>query len=115
MLGTVRFDCSAPISLENLIDLTHADFLHANVVGDEKSESETVETFYDSETVTMVRTCTGKSVAPVMKLFSGLKQTKQTVRQVSRIYLISPCAISYGRFTTGDDVTLFSPNRKNEV
>src|SRR3546814_7938939 len=50
MLGTVRFDCSAPISLENLIDLTHADFLHANVVGDEKSESETVETFYDSET-----------------------------------------------------------------
>src|SRR3546814_15439853 len=41
MLGTVRFDCAAPISLENLIDLTHADFLHADVIGDEKSESET--------------------------------------------------------------------------
>src|SRR3546814_14961413 len=38
MTSTVRFDCSAPISLENLIDLTHADFLHADVVGDERSE-----------------------------------------------------------------------------
>src|SRR3546814_5873910 len=56
LFRSVRFDCAAPISLENLIDLTHADFLHADVIGDEKSESETVETFFDSETITMVRT-----------------------------------------------------------
>jgi hypothetical protein len=92
MTGTVRFDCAAPISLENLIDLTHADFLHANVVGDEKSDSETVEVFHDSETITMVRTCLGKSVAPVI-----------------RIYLRSHAAIAYGRFTPGDDVPLFHP------
>jgi phenylpropionate dioxygenase-like ring-hydroxylating dioxygenase large terminal subunit len=109
MLGTVRFDCSAPISLENLIDLTHADFLHANVVGDEKSESETIETFFTSETVTMVRTCIGKSVAPVMKFFSGIRQPTQHVRQVIHIYLRSHCAIAYGRFTPGDDVPLFHP------
>src|SRR3546814_3965895 len=96
-------------ALTRLIDLTHANFLHANVVGDEKSESETVETYYDSETVTMVRTCTGKSVAPVMKFFSGIKQPTQTVRQVIRIYLRSHCAIAYGRFTPGDDVPLFHP------
>ncbi len=46
MLGTVRFDCCAPLSLENLIDLTHADFLHADVVGDEKMDKETVEVFH---------------------------------------------------------------------
>jgi hypothetical protein len=109
MTGTVRFDCSAPISLENLIDLTHADFLHANVVGDEKSDSETVEVYWDTETVTMVRTCLGKSVAPVMKFFSGIKQPTQTVRQVIRIYLRSHAAIAYGRFTPGDDVPLFHP------
>lgn len=109
MIGTVRFDCSAPISLENLIDLTHADFLHANVIGDEKSESETVETFSDSESITMVRTCTGKSVAPVMKFFSGIKSPTQNVRQVIRIYLRSHAAIAYGRFTPGDDVPLFHP------
>ena len=109
MTATVRFDCSAPISLENLIDLTHADFLHADVVGDERSESETIETFWDSETITMVRTCTGKSVAPVMKFFSGIRQPTQDVRQVIRIYLRSHAAIAYGRFTPGDDVPLFHP------
>jgi phenylpropionate dioxygenase-like ring-hydroxylating dioxygenase large terminal subunit len=109
MLGTVRFDCSAPLSLENLIDLTHADFLHADVVGDEKSESETVETFYTSETVTMVRNCKAKSVAPVMKFFSGIRSPVQDVRQVIHIYLRSHCAIAYGRFTPGDDVPLFHP------
>lgn len=109
MIGTVRFDCSAPISLENLIDLTHADFLHANIVGDEKSESENVEVFWDSETITMVRTCTEKSVAPVMKFFSGIRQSTQHVRQVIRIYLRSHAAIAYGSFTPGDDVPLFHP------
>jgi phenylpropionate dioxygenase-like ring-hydroxylating dioxygenase large terminal subunit len=109
MLGTVRFDCTAPLSLENLIDLTHADFLHADVVGDEKSESETVETSYTSETVTMIRTCTAKSVAPVMKFFSGIRSPVQNVRQVIHIYLRSHCAIAYGRFTPGDDVPLFHP------
>lgn len=109
MTKTVRFDCSAPISLENLIDLTHADFLHADVVGDEKSDSETVETFYDSETITMVRTLVNKSVAPVMKFFSGIRQPTQNVRQVIRIYLRSHCAIAYGRFSPGDDVPLFHP------
>ncbi|WP_454882539.1 oxygenase [Sphingomonas oryzagri] len=109
MTATVRFDCSAPISLENLIDLTHADFLHADVVGDEKSDSETIETFYDSETITMVRTCINKSVAPVMKFFSGIRQPTQNIRQVIRIYLRSHAAIAYGRFTPGDDVPLFHP------
>jgi hypothetical protein len=109
MLGTVRFDCSALLSLENLIDLTHADFLHADVVGDEKSESETVEVFNTSETVTMVRTCKGKSVAPVMKFFSGIRVPVQEVRQVIHIYLRSHAAIAYGRFSPGDDVPLFHP------
>ncbi|OYY72946.1 aromatic ring-hydroxylating dioxygenase subunit alpha [Sphingomonas sp. 28-63-12] len=109
MLGTVRFDCSAPLSLENLIDLTHADFLHADVVGDEKMDKEEVEVFHDSETITMVRHCTNKSVAPVMKFFSGIRADVQQVRQVIRIYLRSHAAIAYGRFSPGDDVPLFHP------
>jgi len=109
MLGTVRFDCCSPLSLENLIDLTHADFIHADVVGDEKMDKETVEVFHDSETITMVRTCTNKSVAPIMKVFSGVKEDVQQVRQVIRIYLRSGTALAYGRFNPGDDVHLFHP------
>ncbi len=109
MLGTVRFDCTAPLSLENLIDLTHADFLHADVVGDEMMDKEVVEVFHDSETITMVRHCTNKSVAPIMKMFGGVKEDVQQVRQVIRIYLRSHAAIAYGRFSPGDNVQLFHP------
>lgn len=109
MLGTVRFDCCAPLSLENLIDLTHADFLHADVVGDEKMDKETVEVFHDSESITMVRTCVNKSVAPIMKWFGGVRSDVQQVRQVIRIYLRSHAAIAYGRFSPGDNVQLFHP------
>jgi phenylpropionate dioxygenase-like ring-hydroxylating dioxygenase large terminal subunit len=109
MLGTNRFDCAAPIALENLIDLTHADFLHSNLIGDQKSQSETAEVLNTSETVTMVRTCIGKSVAPIMKFFSGVRQPTQNIRQVIHIYLRSHCAIAYGYFSPGDDVPLFHP------
>lgn len=109
MTATIRFPSAAPLSLENLIDLTHADFLHADVIGDEKSDGETVETFFDSETVTMVRTIKNKSVAPVMKFFSGIKQPTQNVRMVTRIYLRSHCAIAYGRYDPGEDTPLFHP------
>jgi hypothetical protein len=109
MRGTVRFDCTAPLSLENLIDLTHADFLHANVVGDEKSEDEYIEVSSTSETVTMIRHCRAKSVAPVMRFFGGVKSKTQDVRQVIHIYLRSHCAVVYGRFRPGDDVPLFHP------
>jgi len=109
MLGTVRFDCCAPLSLENLIDLTHADFIHADVVGDEKMDKETVEVFNDTETITMVRTCVNKSVAPIMKIFGGVSDDVQQVRQVIRIYLRSHAAIAYGRFSPGDNVQLFHP------
>lgn len=109
MRGTTRFECAAPVSLENLIDLTHADFLHANVVGDEKSETDDVEVFHTSETVTMIRHCTGKTVAPMMRYFGGVKSKTQEVRAVIHIYLRSHCAIAYGRYRPGDDVPLFHP------
>jgi hypothetical protein len=109
MRGTVRFDCASPVSLENLIDLTHADFLHANVVGDEISDSDRIEYFSTSETVTMIRHCTGKTVAPVMRLFGGVKAKTQEVRAVIHIFVRSHVALVYGRYRPGFDVPLFHP------
>jgi len=69
-------------------------------------DNDGVETFRESESVTMVRTATNKSFAPVMKFFSGITQPTQNVRQIIRIYLHSHVAMAYGRFTPGDDVPL---------
>lgn len=107
--GTVRFDCTSAVSLENLMDLTHADFLHANVIGDEESESDDIEVTSTPETVTMIRRCKGKSVAPIMRRFGGVKSKTQEVRQTIHIYLRSHVALAYGRFRPGFDVPLFHP------
>lgn len=110
MRGTVRYDCAAALTLENLIDLSHADILHADTVGDEKSEREDLEIFHTSETVTLVRHCYKKSVAPLMRWFGGVRAQTQDIRQVIHIYARSHCALIYSRFRPGDDVPVFHPS-----
>src|SRR3546814_17818578 len=73
MRGTVRYDCAAALTLENLIDLSHADILHADTVGDEKSEREELEVFHTPATVTLIRTCSKKKLAPMISRFGGVR------------------------------------------
>lgn len=110
MRGTVRFNCTAALTLENLIDLTHADILHGNIIGDEQSESEEFEVRTTSETVTMIRHCKNKTVAPVMRWLGGANSKTQDVRQVIHIYVRSHVALIYGRFRPGYDVPVFHPS-----
>lgn len=98
---SVRFDAASLLSVENLIDLTHADFLHANAIGDNKSESDHVEVASTSETVTRTRIVTRKSVAPVMRWIGGVRAKYQDLRAVLHVHLRNNVCISYPRFTPG--------------
>jgi len=98
---SVRFDASSPLSVENLIDLTHADFLHANTIGDNTSESDVVEFASTSETLTRTRIVTRKSVAPVMRWIGGVRAKYQDFRAVLHVHLRNSICISYPRFTPG--------------
>ncbi|CAG9165944.1 oxygenase [Cupriavidus pinatubonensis] len=106
---TVRFDASSALSVENLIDLTHADFLHAGTIGDGLSESDVVEVEWTSETVTRTRTVTQKSVAPIMRWVGGVRARYQDFRAVLHIHLRSNVCISYPRFRPGYDVPNLQP------
>jgi len=106
---TVRFDASSALSVENLIDLTHADFLHANTIGDGISESDVVEVEWTSETVTRTRIVTQKSVAPIMRWVGGIRAKYQDFRAVLHIHLRSNVCISYPRFRPGYDVPNLQP------
>jgi hypothetical protein len=108
-LGTVRFDCCSPLLIENLLDLTHADFLHAGVLGDAISDEDRIEVQYTSETVTMIRHCVHKSVAPIMRWFGGVRAKYQDVRAVIHVHARSSVALAYGRYSPGIDLKLFHP------
>jgi Vanillate O-demethylase oxygenase C-terminal domain len=106
---TVRFDASSALSVENLIDLTHADFLHAGTIGDGTAESDVVEVEWTSETVTRTRTVAQKSVAPIMRWIGGVRAKHQDFRAVLHIHLRSNVCISYPRFRPGYDVPNVQP------
>ncbi|OIJ43454.1 aromatic ring-hydroxylating dioxygenase subunit alpha [Massilia timonae] len=98
---SVRFDASSPLSVENLIDLTHADFLHANTIGDGRSDSDVVEFSSTSETLTRTRIVTRKSVAPVMRWIGGVRAQYQDLRAVLHVHLRNNLCISYPSFEPG--------------
>jgi hypothetical protein len=87
--------------VENLIDLTHADFLHANTIGDGASVSDVVEFSSTSETLTRTRIVTKKSVAPVMRWIGGVRAKYQDFHAVLHVHLRNSVCISYPRFTPG--------------
>ena len=98
---SVRFDAAAALSVENLIDLTHADFLHANTIGDGQSDSDVVEFSSTSETLTRTRIVTRKSVAPVMRWIGGVRAQYQDLRAVLHVHLRNNLCISYPSFEPG--------------
>lgn len=109
MQRTARFDASSPLSVENLIDLTHADFLHADTIGDGLSESDVVEVEWTSETVTRTRIVTQKSVAPIMRWVGGVRAKYQDFRAALHVHVRSGLTISYPRFRPGYDIPNVQP------
>lgn len=104
MQRTLRFGTCAPLSIENLIDLTHADFLHKRTIGEASSESDTVEVEWTSETVTRTRIVTQRSVAPIMRWIGGIRAKHQDFRSTLHVHLRSGVAISFPRFRPGYDI-----------
>lgn len=106
MRGQTRLHSCAELTMENLMDLTHADFLHADLLGDPISEDDVVTVDSTSETITMVRTCRNKMAAPIMQKAAGIKAKTQNVRFTIHIYIRSHVAAIYSRFEPGMDVRL---------
>jgi len=109
MQGSVRFDCCSALLIENLLDLTHADFLRANVRGDEHAQEDRIDVHYTSETVTLIRIGTRKSVVPIMRWFGGVRARYQDVRAAIHVHVRSSVVLTYGRYSPGIDLKLFHP------
>lgn len=110
MRNTVRFDACMALSVENLLDLTHADFLHGEVLGGEgKSDSDEVSFEFTSETLTRVRMVTGRPVSPVMRWVGGVRGKFQDFRSTLHVHLRSGLCVSYPRFRPGFDIPNVQP------
>ena len=106
MRGQTRLHCCSELTMENLMDLTHVDFLHRDLIGDPIADDDVISVSSTSETITMSRTCMNKAVAPIMRRAAGITTPTQNVRFTIHIYIRSHVAAVYSRFDPGVDVRL---------
>jgi hypothetical protein len=106
--STVVYDCTYELVCENLLDLTHADFLHSKLTGDALSEEDVIEVESTSETVTMVRSARGRPIPQMQKLLARGAAT-QNVRAVTITYVRSGLCVLYGDFNPGMTMPMIHP------
>lgn len=106
MRGQTRLHCCSELAMENLMDLTHADFVHSDLLGDSLTDDDVVTVDSTSETITMVRTCLNKSAAPIQQRAAGIKADRQNVRFTIHIYVRSHVAAIHSRFEPGLEVNM---------
>lgn len=85
MQGNVVFDCSYELVCENLLDFTHADFLHPALAGDPLAEDDEITVTSTSETVTVTRTAHGRQVPPLQRPFVKAKTQDLTYVTVTHV------------------------------
>ena len=100
MHSTQLFRCSVGLAVENLLDLTHADFLHTYVTGDDECESDEVRVEFTSETVTMIRDQKRKKTPKFLRLM-GIRESHISWQGIVHVILRSGAAHGFGRFTPG--------------
>ncbi|CDO31232.1 hypothetical protein [Mycolicibacterium porcinum] len=105
---TVVFDCTNELVAENLLDLTHADFLHSKLTGDSLSEDDIVEVESTSEVVTMIRTAHGRPIPDAQKAMAK-GATTQNIRVVTVTHVRSGLCILHGDFNPGMSMRMLHP------
>ena len=103
------YDICYELAVENLLDLTHADFLHTSLTGDSLAEDDQIEVFSTSETITMVRTAMGRKIPPMQKLFAGSAK-RQDVRITTMAHVRSGVCFTHGDFNPGMSIRQLAPN-----
>ena len=107
--GRALFDCSYELVAENLLDLTHADFLHSKITGDSLSEDDIVEVESTSEVVTMIRTAHGRPIPDVQRPMVGKNAETQNIRVVTVTHVRSGVCVLHGDFNPGMSMRMLHP------
>lgn len=90
--GTFMYDTSSDLLVENLIDLTHLDFVHGWLLGDPYGGPEEVTVTHTDETLTMQRSSKNRKPPAAQAPLFGFPKA-QDILQTSRVYLRSNCVV----------------------
>jgi phenylpropionate dioxygenase-like ring-hydroxylating dioxygenase large terminal subunit len=108
MRGTEYFNCTYELVMENVLDLTHIDFVHRSFAEGEQSDSDTIRFFSTSETVTVIRTVKQKRTPDIQRKF-GVTSDYQDATVVTHVYLRSGTTFFHAHNEPGLAMPIMQP------
>lgn len=99
--GSYYFSCTKELMCENVLDLTHINFIHRKAAGADEAESDRVDVESTSETVTMIRTTTQQRTPMFQRAYAGVTAESQDVRFVVHMFLRSGVCLLSASFDPG--------------
>ncbi len=109
--GTAFFDCTYELLLENILDLTHIDYIHNVYSGDaEDAESDDVEFMATSETVTMIRTTRKRPTSRYQREVLGVEAPYQDQSAFTHIFIRSGMCFLHSHYSNAPSMPLMQSN-----
>lgn len=104
------FHCSYELVLENILDMTHIDFVHGNYGGTHESDLDTVTVESTSESITMVRTTLKRPTSEYQRNVLKVREKHQDVHFFTHVFIRSGLCILHAHFSAAPSMPLMQNN-----
>lgn len=113
--GVNFFHTSYELVLENILDLTHIDFVHGKYAGTSESKEDNIRYESTSETVTMIRTTRGRPTAAYQRDVLGVKEPFQDATAFTHVFIRSGVCFLHSHYSTAPSIPLMQSNTPESV
>jgi phenylpropionate dioxygenase-like ring-hydroxylating dioxygenase large terminal subunit len=107
--GTLYLHSTYELVLENILDLTHVDFVHGNFAGSHESLEDSVRFESTSETVTMIRTVKQRKTSPYFKAM-GVTSEFQDQELYTHVFIRSGVCFLHTHYSAAPSMPLMQSN-----
>jgi phenylpropionate dioxygenase-like ring-hydroxylating dioxygenase large terminal subunit len=107
--GTLYLQCTYELVLENVLDLTHVDFVHGNFAGSHESQEDNVRFESTSETVTMIRSVKHRKTSDYFKSM-GVTAEFQDQDLYTHVYIRSGVCFLHTHYSAAPSMPLMQTN-----
>lgn len=109
--GVNYFHCTYELLVENILDLTHVDFVHGSFRGaDGDSAHDEVTYTSTSETITMMRTTRGRPTSAYQRDVLGVTAKFQDQTLFSHVHIRSGMCFLHSRYSAAPSIPLMQSN-----
>jgi phenylpropionate dioxygenase-like ring-hydroxylating dioxygenase large terminal subunit len=108
--GLNFFHCTYELVLENILDLTHIDFVHGAYAGKAQSEEDSIRFESTSETVTMIRTVKGRPVSKYQREVLGVTAEYQDQTAFTHVFIRSGVCFLHSHYSQSPSIPLMQSN-----